>query len=94
MSNRELLTGYKQIILQCLRESLPELFRIHHKLINVAAPKTKVVNCSLNELGEMFNYEPSQLYDHLLNLLDLRFIDCPRVFDFDKKVTIKILVSY
>lgn len=94
MSKSDLLKGYKQIILKHLREELPELFKIHHKLVNIADPKTKEVSISLNELTEMFNYEDSQLYGHLIDLADLKFIDCPRVFDTGEKIKIKVLVHY
>lgn len=92
MNNNASVEGYRGFALQRLRELLPDLFTLHHRLLSIADPKTKEIKRSLDELAKVFNCNHFQLYSYLLNLQDLRFIDCPRVFEFNQKIIIKILV--
>lgn len=73
---------------------LPEYFRLHFKLLEIAEPTTKEINCSLDKLAQTLNYNHYVLYCYLAGLKEFKFIRLPRIHDFSQKVRIKILVSY
>ncbi|MBW2063360.1 MAG: hypothetical protein JRJ03_00365 [Deltaproteobacteria bacterium] len=81
-------------ICQRLSEILPECFRLHSKLLQVADPATREIVCSLDELAKKLDYDPYVLYYWLTGLDAVKFVTLPSVHEFSKKTRIEILVRY
>jgi len=94
MDNASLTKEYGEFLCHRLSEILPEYFRLHSKLLEVAGPATHGIRCSLNDLSKTLNYDRHVLYYFLTGLAALKFITLPRLHDFNSKVRIQIVVRY
>jgi len=79
---------------QALAKRLPDYFKLHAQLIELADPVTRDLSSSFNELAERFNHNIYVLAVNLSCLKELGFIRFTNPHDFDRKVKIKILVEY
>ena len=94
MDNTACTKEYLERFCQALSKMLPEWFRLYSKLLAIADPETREINCSLNDLAKTFNYNEYVLYSSLSCLAELRFIEFPRSCDFHQRIKIKVLVCY
>ena len=88
---------YADYLISGLSQILPVYFKIHSKLLRIADPATREIDCSLSELAEKIDYFPGYpfvLGSVLMQLNSLNFIELPKVENFDERIRIKITVTY
>lgn len=94
MNNTACTKEYLERFCLALSKVLPEWFRLHYRLLAMADPKTREINCCLDDLAKSLNYNPYVLYSSLSCLAELRFIEFPRCCGFSQRIKIKVLVCH
>jgi len=93
MDNTTPTKEYYDFFVQRLSEILPELFKLHSRLLEIADPITHEIRSSLNELMKKLNYNNCHILFYFLNsLAALKFINLPLFHNFQERIEIKILV--
>lgn len=80
-------------------ELLPDYFRLHNRLLQLANPETHEIICSLNEIAFANNYNGYDnriTFMYLIGLEAMKFLtfNHPHTFSLDEVVKIKILVWF
>jgi len=84
---------YSDFLVQRLSEILPEFFRLHSKLIEIADPISHKICCSLQQMAIKLGYENYHLLFYFLSgLAALKFISLPSCPNPNDKIEISVLV--
>jgi hypothetical protein len=92
MNNTTPTKEHQEYLTQRLAEILPEIFRLHLRLMEIADPATKEINDSLNDIADKLNYNNYVMFSFLSSLAELKFIKFLSPSNFHQKVKIKIII--